>query len=326
MVVISKIKALRDGFFRNASALLDNVKTWGQEQIQSYRSRLKGWKMKFSDSRPSSTDVVIRQSWNFAAIFLLVLLAAALFIVWSRWPIFGVTLGLENQHHLPEEKPGIGELPQFEQGDLDEAVNSSFPSETCVPPLISPEKETATELDISEMDSAGEGSVTAGKNEDEIKESNQETRENVHSELTAEQIIPVISNGSGYCVECKRYQVKGRFTHYWPNTYPSEYKKIAGSNLVTTMNCMEYNLVTYECESSMASDLPWKAFIGLAAACPFEYPYGTRVIIPALGREYICLDRGTMICARGLCEFDILAEGIAFDGEIFETFIEVPGW
>lgn len=128
------------------------------------------------------------------------------------------------------------------------------------------------------------------------------------------------------CEDCKQYKIEGRFTHYWPDKYPSDYKKIEGSNYVRTMNCWEYDLGKKKCVSNMASDLPWEPFVGMAAACPLDFPFGTRIEIMNNGRVYYCLDRGSMICSGGVCDFDILDRGISFDGQVLEAMITVPGW
>ncbi|WP_419465839.1 3D domain-containing protein [Brevibacillus brevis] len=39
---------------------------------------------------------------------------------------------------------------------------------------------------------------------------------------------------------------------------------------------------------------------GVTAACPRDHPFGTRVMIPELGRTLTCLDRGGRITSRKL--------------------------
>ncbi|WP_429855589.1 3D domain-containing protein [Brevibacillus porteri] len=39
---------------------------------------------------------------------------------------------------------------------------------------------------------------------------------------------------------------------------------------------------------------------GVTAACPRGHPFGTRVMIPEIGRTLICLDRGGRITSRKL--------------------------
>lgn len=128
------------------------------------------------------------------------------------------------------------------------------------------------------------------------------------------------------CEDCKQYKIKGRFTFYWPDKYPSQYKKIEGSNYVRTQNCWEYDLSEKKCISNMASDLPWRSFIGVAVACPLDFPLGTKIEIINHHRTYYCLDRGTMICSGGVCDFDVLAKGISFNAQILEVIITVPNW
>lgn len=76
----------------------------------------------------------------------------------------------------------------------------------------------------------------------------------------------------------------------------------------------------------MASLLPWQKWIGKAAACPAEWPFGTLVTID--GRTWICLDRGGAIeyDRTGVPWIDLLTdEAMPYNyGEIVEAEIVFP--
>jgi len=57
-------------------------------------------------------------------------------------------------------------------------------------------------------------------------------------------------------------------------------------------NCGSW--VNGTCVSNMAVGLPWKPWVGKAVACPQDWPFYTRVIIPD-GTEWVCLDHGGAI-------------------------------
>lgn len=82
--------------------------------------------------------------------------------------------------------------------------------------------------------------------------------------------------------------VRARLSHYWP--------ALGG------VNCFRF--VAGECVSRMASGERWQDWIGRAVACPKEYPFWTRVILPG-GEEFICLDRGGKIVDNW---FDLLVQ------------------
>lgn len=141
------------------------------------------------------------------------------------------------------------------------------------------------------------------------------------------------SQGSALgCVGCIPYVVSVRLTYYWPNTPPTEdeINAAAGSDLVRTNTCWAYSLSGSWCVSHMASDIAWESFIGRAAACPAEWPFGTLVEVPALGMTFTCLDRGAMVCSGEpvVCEVDLLLENRpAWDSNVYESYIKVPpGW
>jgi len=136
------------------------------------------------------------------------------------------------------------------------------------------------------------------------------------------------------CQDCSIYQVKVRLTNYWPDRPPTkdeidrgiEVKKFGNEDLITTQNCWKYSISEWSCVSAMETELPWRAFIGWAAACPYDWPDGTVIEVPALGRSFWCLDRGTMVCAGGVCDVDILAESLPQNGIVLDAFIKVSGW
>ena len=87
--------------------------------------------------------------------------------------------------------------------------------------------------------------------------------------------------------------VKAKISHYWPAW--------GGPN------CARF--VGGECLSRMASGKKWQDFIDRAAACPSEYPFGTRFTLPD-GSEWVCLDRGGAIVTdhRGVIWLDLLTK------------------
>jgi len=136
------------------------------------------------------------------------------------------------------------------------------------------------------------------------------------------------------CVDCKSYDVVVRLTNYWPDNLPTieeieagkEANKFGNERFITTTNCWKYDLHENRCVSAMESELPWRSFVGWAAACPYDWPDGTVVFVPALGRTFWCLDRGTMVCAGGVCDVDVLTERLPQNGGVFNAVIQVPGW
>ncbi len=90
--------------------------------------------------------------------------------------------------------------------------------------------------------------------------------------------------------------IQVQVTHYWPPN--------GGENCLVYMDDW--------CVSPTASGVPWEAVIGIAAACPMEWPLGSVVIIG--DRAWVCLDRGTMRCENDACEVDLLTPSAAMDG------------
>lgn len=56
-------------------------------------------------------------------------------------------------------------------------------------------------------------------------------------------------------------------------------------------NCAVF--VGGQCISNMSSGLPWRPWMGKAAACPPSWPFWTKVVLD--GQEWVCLDRGGKI-------------------------------
>lgn len=293
--------------------------------------RLRVWKKEFPNSRPYLIENVIGQGWQLGSFLWLMLFLGVICIqAYFMAPILGSSIFKRHQ----TKSVVTGNVIESDIGNISEGIQISPPSvpyapegpdggETTTnfdnPVFTDPEKLGVSEVEV-------ENGSEVEKVEEEEKENNKEAE--TETEIQQEKrsaVIPFFSN-LGECLECKEYDIKGRFTHYYPDKYPSVYTLIEGTNLVTTMNCWQYDLINQRCVSNMASDLPWRAFIGVAVACPLEFPLGTRVKIPSLGREYICLDRGSMICSGGVCDFDVLNNGIPFDGQVLDVRISVPGW
>jgi hypothetical protein len=110
------------------------------------------------------------------------------------------------------------------------------------------------------------------------------------------------------CFNCTVYDIPVRFTHYRP--------------WEGGINC--FTFLDGYCESAMSSELRWENFIGLAAACPPEWPLGSWVEAPGIG-SWVCLDRGGMVvCQDGVCVVDILARGIdELDGQIINAKVYI---
>jgi len=94
-------------------------------------------------------------------------------------------------------------------------------------------------------------------------------------------------------------RVTAHVTHYWPNWdefWPGD----------TGPNCLIFDWSKRWCISPTASGIPWEAVTGFGAACPFDWPLGSVVVIYGLG-AFVCLDRGSMVCTPdGVCDVDIL--------------------
>jgi hypothetical protein len=82
-------------------------------------------------------------------------------------------------------------------------------------------------------------------------------------------------------------------SHYWP--------ALGG------VNC--FSFLAGECVSRMSSGERWQDWIGRAAACVPEWPFGTLVTLPG-GEQFTCQDRGGAIVtgADGLPWIDLLVE------------------
>ena len=120
-------------------------------------------------------------------------------------------------------------------------------------------------------------------------------------------------DGQVQCFNCAPFAATVRLTHYDPMTGPE--------------SCWDYDKDKGYCYSPTKPGIAWKGIWGIGAACPFEWPYGTWVVIPTAG-AYICLDRGGSITCdpeTKICAVDILGPGgAAWDGQIFEATLWVP--
>jgi len=131
------------------------------------------------------------------------------------------------------------------------------------------------------------------------------------------------------CQGCTKYYINVRYTHYWPDTPPTQEEIEAGGDgvdLIRTDQCWQYSKSQKKCVSAMYSELPWRPFVDRAAACPFEWPLGTVVYDTFTGRSFTCLDRGTMQCYGDprVCDVDILHNGkLPHDGQIHNSLIQI---
>jgi hypothetical protein len=70
-------------------------------------------------------------------------------------------------------------------------------------------------------------------------------------------------------------------------------------------NCSNFR--NGECISRMASGERWQDWVGRAAACPSQWPFGTVLVLPD-GSQFVCMDRGGAITcdSAGVCWIDLL--------------------
>jgi hypothetical protein len=76
----------------------------------------------------------------------------------------------------------------------------------------------------------------------------------------------------------------------------------------------------------MASGLPWEEWVGRAAACPAELPFGTTVELPG-GETFTCLDRGGKVVttAAGELWIDLLLESAPVPyGTVMPVTVRLP--
>ena len=78
--------------------------------------------------------------------------------------------------------------------------------------------------------------------------------------------------------EGQRVQV--RLSHYWPP--------------LLGVNCHPANVHSGQCHARLYGK-EWQEWVGVGLACPMEWPLGTEWHIPALGKTFICVDRGGAI-------------------------------
>ena len=83
-------------------------------------------------------------------------------------------------------------------------------------------------------------------------------------------------------VEPNEGLVMVRLSHYWP--------PLLGPN------CHPANVHAGQCHASLYGK-EWQEWAGVGLACPVEFPLGSEWYIPALGKAFICVDRGGAILA-----------------------------
>jgi len=71
-----------------------------------------------------------------------------------------------------------------------------------------------------------------------------------------------------------------RLSHYWPP--------------LLGVNCHPANVHNGKCYASLYGR-EWQEWVGVGLACPMEWPLGTEWHIPALGKTFVCVDRGGAI-------------------------------
>lgn len=105
-------------------------------------------------------------------------------------------------------------------------------------------------------------------------------------------------------------QRMAKISHYWP--------PLGG------VNCAQF--VGGKCISRMASGLPWEEWVGRAAACPPELPFGATVELPG-GEIFYCLDRGSKVVttAAGELWIDLLLESAPVPyGTVMPVTVRLP--
>lgn len=76
----------------------------------------------------------------------------------------------------------------------------------------------------------------------------------------------------------------------------------------------------------MASGERWQDWIGVAAACPKEFPFWTVVVLPG-GEKFVCLDRGSAIITMydGSVWLDLLVEKAPVNfGTVLDVTVYFP--
>ena len=71
-----------------------------------------------------------------------------------------------------------------------------------------------------------------------------------------------------------------RLSHYWPP--------------LLGVNCHRANIHNGQCHARLYGK-EWQEWVGVGLACPMEFALGTEWHIPALGKTFICVDRGGAI-------------------------------
>lgn len=105
--------------------------------------------------------------------------------------------------------------------------------------------------------------------------------------------------------------VKGKISYYWP--------PLGG------INCDSINGVE-ECDHVANGDL-YTVWVGIGVACPESLPFFTRIYIPEIDRDFVCVDRGGLIYvdADNFYWFDILnSEPLLPYGTITDVLVYLP--
>ncbi len=132
--------------------------------------------------------------------------------------------------------------------------------------------------------------------------------------LEAAPVVPVAAQAADVAEAAPAapggVQRMAKISHYWP--------PLGG------VNCAQF--VGGRCISRMASGLPWEEWIGRAAACPVELPFGTTVELPG-GETFQCLDRGGKVVttAAGELWIDLLVESAPVPyGTVMPVTVRLP--
>ena len=88
------------------------------------------------------------------------------------------------------------------------------------------------------------------------------------------------------------------------------------------VNC--FSFVNGKCVSRMANGQRWQQWMGRAAACVPEWPFGTVVVVG--GRAWICKDRGGKVkTVRGIPWIDMLSEVALYPyGTVVDAVVRYP--
>lgn len=118
--------------------------------------------------------------------------------------------------------------------------------------------------------------------------------------------------GQVQCWNCAPFEARVLLSHYDP--------------MLGEENCWDYDEDKQYCYSPTKPGLAWKGFWGYGAACPFEWPYGTWVVVPGVG-ALVCVDRGGRIDCdpeTQICRVDVLGPSGPWDGQVHDATLWVP--